>query len=176
MALDWRSDASRARKGDKDAFVRAMRALEISMYQTAKAFLRSDADCADAMQETVLRAYRSIRGLKEPSYFKTWVIRILINECKRTLQSKRNVVTLAVGHDSGVREAGYDRVELREMVDRLDESLRGVVLLYYYGELTIKEIGEDLDLPEGTVKSRLHRAREILGSAHDWQTKGAGHP
>ncbi len=174
MALDWNGDASRARKGDKDAFVRLMRALEVSMYQTARAFLRSDADCADAMQETVLRAYRSIRSLREPGYFKTWVIRILINECKRTLQLKRNVVALAVGYDAGVSEAGYDRVEVRDMVDQLEDSLRGVVLLYYYGELTVKEISEELELPEGTVKSRLHRAREILGTKYNWQSKGAG--
>ncbi|WP_027084246.1 sigma-70 family RNA polymerase sigma factor [Cohnella panacarvi] len=173
--MEWSDDASRARKGDKDAFVRAMRTLEVSMYQTAKAFLRSDADCADAMQETVLRAFRSIRGLKEPAYFKTWVIRILINECKRVLQRTRNVMTLDVCYDSGVREAGYDRVEMREWIDTLDESLRSIVLLYYYGELTIKEISEEMDLPEGTVKSRLHRAREILGFAHAGQTKGAGH-
>lgn len=170
------SDVERARQGDKDAFVRLMRALELSLYQTARAFLRSDADCADAIQETVLRAYKSIRSLKEPAYFKTWVVRILINECKRALQRKRNVVTLAPGYDAGAKEAGFDRVELREMVDRLEPSLRSVVLLYYYAELPLKEIGEELGLPEGTVKSRLHRARELLGASHERQPKGADQP
>jgi len=170
-------DIERARKGDKEAFVRLMRALEVSLYQTARAFLRSDADCADAMQETVLRAYRSMQSLKDAAHFKTWMIRILINECKRMLHAKRNVVALANGYDPAAVEPGFAKLELRELVDRLEAPLRSVVLLYYYGDLSVKEIAGELELPEGTVKSRLHRARELLSaqqSGKEW--KGAGKP
>ncbi|QMV44853.1 sigma-70 family RNA polymerase sigma factor [Cohnella cholangitidis] len=165
-------DVELARRGDKEAFIRLMRGLEVSLYQTAKAFLHSDEDCADAMQETALRSYRSIRGLKNPRYFKTWIVRILINECKKLLDKRRNVVSFQPEYEPAVADPGYARLELRELVDRLDGPQRSVVLLYYYGDLTVKEIAEELDVPEGTVKSRLYKAREILGSQYDRLSKG----
>ena len=172
--MEWIDDVKRAKIGDQDAFVRLMRSFEAVLYQTAKAFLHSDEDCADAMQETVIRAFRSISGLKEPAYFKTWLIRIHINECKRMLQSRKSYVPLTEGMDPQIDEAGFVRMELREIVDRLDSPLRTVMRLYYYGDLSVKEIAEQLSLPEGTVKSRLHRAREILASLNwDGQEKGA---
>jgi len=169
-------DVERARKGDKEAFVRLMRTLEVSLFNTAKAFLRTDADCADALQETVLKAYRSIRNLKEPAYFKTWVVRILINECKRMLHAKRNVIALETGYDPSADDPAFASLELRELVEQLETPLRSVVLLYYYGDLSVKEIAQELELPEGTVKSRLYRARELLSMGQAKETKGADGP
>ncbi|WP_239617297.1 RNA polymerase sigma factor [Cohnella mopanensis] len=166
-------DVELARRGDKEAFIRLMRMLELSLYQTAKAFLHSDEDCADAMQETALRAYRSVRSLKNPEYLKTWIVRILINECKRVLEKKRNIVPLQPEYEPAMMDPGYARFELRELVDRLEAPQRSVVLLYYYGGLTVKEIAEELNVPEGTIKSRLYKAREILGTQYDRLSKGA---
>ncbi|GIO14017.1 RNA polymerase subunit sigma-24 [Cohnella xylanilytica] len=173
--MEWIEDVKRARSGDPDAFVRLMRAFEAVLYQTARAFLHSDEDCADAMQETVLRAYRSIKGLKEPAYFKTWLVRIHINECKRMLQSRKSYVPLTEETDPRVNEAGFVVMELQELVDRLEAPLRTIARLYYYGDLSVKEIAEQLRLPEGTVKSRLHRARGILASlSGEGREKGVG--
>ncbi|RUS45169.1 RNA polymerase sigma factor [Cohnella sp. AR92] len=171
--MEWIDDVKQAQKGDQSAFVRLMRSFETVLYQTAKAFFHGDEDCADAMQETVLRAYRSLSGLKEPAYFKTWLVRIHINECKRMLQSRKVYVPLTDGMDPQVNEAGYVVMEIREMVDRLEAPLRTVIRLYYYGDLTVKEIAEQLSLPEGTVKSRLHRARELLASLN-WEGRERG--
>jgi RNA polymerase sigma factor (sigma-70 family) len=160
--MDTIEDVELARSGDKDAFVRLIRCTEASLYQASRAILGSDEDCADAIQETILRAFRSIHGLREPSYFKTWIIRILINECKRLLNARKNIVPLQKAQEASTSEQAYSRLELREEIDKLDVDLRTIIHLYYYCDLSIKHIAEVLELPEGTVKSRLHRAREIL--------------
>ena len=72
----------KAMKGDAEAFVQLMELNEVSMYKTAKAILANEEDIGDAIQETILAAYKNIHTLKKAQYFKTWLIRILINKCK----------------------------------------------------------------------------------------------
>ncbi|RED51651.1 sigma-70 family RNA polymerase sigma factor [Cohnella lupini] len=155
-------DIVKAKKGDKDAFERIIRTIEVVLYRTSKAFLQSDDDCADAMQETVFRAYRSINSLKESAYFKTWITRILINECKRIMHRNRNVVSFSDDYIAAVLDPELTKIELWDIIDRLDSSHKAVAILYYYVDLSIKEIAKELKVPEGTVKSRLHRARELV--------------
>lgn len=160
--LEQIQEVLRAKKGDKDAFVRLIRLSEQSMYQASKAILHSDNDCADAMQEAILKAYRSIRTLREPAYFKTWLIRILIHECNRLLQHKQKIIPFKELHIAIERDAGYTSIELKEAVRSLEPDLRIVIHLYYFSDWPIKDVSKALDLPEGTVKSRLYRARDLL--------------
>lgn len=147
-------DVELARRGDREAFSRLIRAAETELYGVARSIVRSDEDCADALQETILKAYRALPKLRQPAYFKTWLIRILINECNRILRRRRRVVP-AAGDD-------YRNVELHDAVERLEEGLQLVVQLHYFRDMPVSEISSLLDTPEGTVKSRLHRARLLL--------------
>jgi len=162
VSLEQLQFVLRAQEGDKDAFVRLIRMSEKSMYQAAKAILQADSDCADAIQETILKAYRSVKSLREPEFFKTWLIRILIHECNRILQHKRNVIPFQTSVERGEQDPNYSNVELMDAVRSLEKDLRIVIHLYYFCDWPIKEIAEALDLPEGTIKSRLYRAREEL--------------
>ena len=84
----------RAQRNDMDAFVALMEKHKIGLYKVAKSYLRSEEDVADVMQDTVLSAYEHIRELKNASYFKTWLTRILINHCKNLMrQQKRCIVS-----------------------------------------------------------------------------------
>jgi len=155
-------DVIRAQKGNREAFVRLIKSAEPSMYRVAKSFLKSDTECADAIQETILKAFQAIRSVKEPGYFKTWLIRILINVCQRMLKTNKQVIPMAK-----LVERAYDNemqmgLELWEAVRSLEEELCVVVTLFYIEDLALKDIALMLDMPEGTVKSRLHRAREKL--------------
>jgi len=136
--------------------------LESPMYAVAKQMLRRDEDCADAMQETVLIAYKSLQALREPAYFRTWIIRILMNECRRVLNQRNRQVPLSAVPDKPSARDEYEGMELREAVDSLDLPMRLVIELHYMHDLSIKEVAKSLDVSEGTVKSRLHRAREKL--------------
>ena len=82
----------KAKKGDKDAFCRLMDEQVQSMYKVACAYLKNDEDVADAIQDTILSCYENLKSLKQNKYFKTCMIRILINKCKDILKRK-NLVT-----------------------------------------------------------------------------------
>ena len=82
----------KAKKGDKDAFCRLIDENVQSMYKVAVAYLKNDEDVADAIQDTILSCYENLKSLKQNRYFKTWMIRILINKCKDMIQ-KKNLVT-----------------------------------------------------------------------------------
>ncbi|MUT68695.1 sigma-70 family RNA polymerase sigma factor [Paenibacillus sp. NEAU-GSW1] len=132
------------------------------MYQIAKAILKKDEDCADAMQETVPKAYQAIPKLKQPAFFKTWLFRILINECNRIYRRRVQVMESIDRQQEGFSAHADLRLDLQEAVYRLDEASRNVILLHYFRDLPIRQVAELLDLSEGAVKTRLHRARHQL--------------
>ncbi|MGD8192368.1 sigma-70 family RNA polymerase sigma factor [Brevibacillus ginsengisoli] len=152
-----------AQNGDKDAFIRLINHIELKLYGVARAIVKRDEDCADAIQEAILKAYRALHTLKDPAYFKTWMFRILIHECQQILRRQKRIVTVSEfptrpSHSS----SDYERIDLREAVDRLEETLRIVITLHYFEDMPLKQIAELLETPEGTIKSRLNRARSTL--------------
>ncbi|MEO2210965.1 RNA polymerase sigma-70 factor, ECF subfamily [Paenibacillus sp. CF095] len=154
---------NQAIQGDREAFIRLIRDIENSLYNTAKSMLRKEEDVADAIQETILNAYKSVHTLREPRYFKTWLFRILINECN-TMLSRRSLSTTYAEVPSEKREhsSPYDEVDMREAVDRLEESKRIVVVLHYFEDLSLRQVADALNISESAVKMRLNRARQEL--------------
>ncbi|WP_345890073.1 sigma-70 family RNA polymerase sigma factor [Paenibacillus dendritiformis] len=152
-----------AQRGDADAFSRLIVAYESSLYRLARSYLKRQEDCADAVQETVFKSFRAIRSLKEPAYFKTWLFRILVHECCQLLRErKRNPIAKPAEWDAAEARDPFHAIELKEAVTYLEHDLRKIVQLYYYKDMTIRQIAKAAGVPEGTVKSRLHRAREQL--------------
>jgi RNA polymerase sigma-70 factor (ECF subfamily) len=144
----------------KDEFAARMEAMEGTLYGVARTYLKVPADCADAVQESVLSAWRGLSSLRNEAFFETWVVRILINECKSVLHKGKRVVLMAElpeteapqGADAGVYEAVY----------ALDVRYRVPFVLHHVEGYTVQEIAGMLRLPKGTVTSRLHRARKTL--------------
>ena len=79
----------KAKKGDTDAFAQLIRMNAQSMYKVAWAYLKNEEDAADAIQETILICYEKLGTLKKSKYFKTWLIRILMNQCNDLLKTRR---------------------------------------------------------------------------------------
>ncbi|WP_249930653.1 sigma-70 family RNA polymerase sigma factor, partial [Paenibacillus polymyxa] len=98
-----------ARNGDRKAFVALMKHMESDMYGMARSILRSNEDCADAMQEAMLKAYKSLGELREPRYFKTWLLRILINECHLIIRKQKRVVPVAEFIKEPSTSGGYEK-------------------------------------------------------------------
>lgn len=146
---------------DKEEFTRAVLEYESTLYRVAKSMLGSEADCADAAQNALLRAWEKQHTLRDTAYFKTWLTRILINECRAMLRQRARFVPLEAEIAEGeiAPEGGG---ELYEAVMGLDEKYRLPVVLHYIEGFKTAEIAAMLRLPEGTVKTRLRRAREIL--------------
>ena len=137
---------------------------ERQMYCTAKTILKDDQDCADAIQETIVKAFQKIDTLKKEKYVKTWLIRILINECHNIIRKESKCVSL-----ENVQELAYTQVgewldygDLYSAVRSLKEELRMPVILYYGEDFSIREIAQILDITEGAVQKRLSRARAKL--------------
>lgn len=138
-------------------------------------YLRDRQRAEDAFQEVFLRAFRKYGTFRGDSRAKTWLVRITINVCKDMLRQswlKRVVSGLfAEPERPGTGDRPDELVVLRdrnrllwEEVLRLPHEFKDIVLLYYYEELETKDISRVLGVPEGTVRSRLHRAREMLRS------------
>lgn len=154
----------RAMHGDADAFVQLMEINAQSMYKTARGFFRNEEDIADAIQDTILSCYEKLNTLRKPEFFKTWMIRILINHCTDLI--RKNKKTLALS-EVPEREDRRRQSELRDseftmLIDCLDEKYRAVILLYYSEQFKVPEIAEILGMNENTVKTRLKRGREAL--------------
>lgn len=134
-------------------------ASEDTMYHVAKTLLRSDADCGDAIQEAIVKAFSNIHTLKKDSYAKTWLIRIVINECYAVMRKEKRVVSLENYITEEQAEEREDYSDLYEAISRLPEEARLSVTLYYMEGYSIKEIAALMDTTESAVKNRLSRAR-----------------
>ena len=150
-----------ARNGDKEAFVQLIRMNKQSMYKTAWVYLRNEQDIADALQNMILSCYENIQGLREVKYFKTWLMRILINECKDILRQKNHGTELD-NFAEGVHCEELDLCEWKQLLLCLDEESRKIVELYYFDEFSVKEISALLEMNSNTVSTKLSRARAKL--------------
>ncbi|WP_339265286.1 sigma-70 family RNA polymerase sigma factor [Paenibacillus sp. FSL W8-0187] len=160
--MDLPEKAELARQGDKEAFMYLIKAVQQSLFVIARSIVKNDEDCADAMQETIAKAFSNVHTLKKPAYFKTWIIRILINECNRIIKKKKQVHPVPYDMRKTSYKGDYEQIELFEVIDKLDEQLQTIVTLFYIEDLSVKEISKVLEVSEGTVKSRLFRARQQL--------------
>lgn len=152
----------KAKKGDGEAFVKAIKQYEGVLYGVAKRLLGCNEDIADAMQEAIMRAFENINTLQNEQYFKTWVCKILINECNKILHENKKILYVDEVLPSKVSGNESLRIELNEAINNLNHDYKVAVILYYIVGLNTREIGDFLKEPEGTIKSRLSRARATL--------------
>ncbi len=171
-----------AQEGDRQAFMRIFQGVQQSLYRTACVILQNDQDAYDATQETALKAFRFLRSLRQPQYFKTWITRVLINECRGILREKRKMSYYPDMNNWHVnlREAAGEEINVMEAVNRLTFNYRTVVVLRYLDGYSQKEIARILGCPIGTVKSRinlaLHKLKEGLEGQNLPQPQhGEGH-
>lgn len=137
---------------------------ERQMYLTAKTILHNDQDCGDAIQEAIVKAFQKIDTLRQEKYAKTWLMRILINECYSMLRRESRYVSMEEMKElsSGEAEEKRDYSDLYSAVNSLKEELRIPVILYYGEDFSIREIAQILEITEGAVQKRLFRARMQL--------------
>ena len=157
----------KAKSGDSNAFAQLIRMNTQSMYKIAWAYLKNDEDVADAISETILNCYEKLSTLKKDSYFKTWMIRILINNCNEMLRHKGRIFPTVEMEEVTFEEPGYLDCEWKEILASLDEKYKTVILLYYSKALSVKEIAALLGISRNTVLTRLSRARKQLRAEYE---------
>ncbi|WP_277587367.1 sigma-70 family RNA polymerase sigma factor [Psychrobacillus antarcticus] len=153
--------ANRAIKGDDQAFLQVMQLYKDTLYRTAFAFLKNEHDALEAMQEVTFRAYQKIHSIKEPTYMKTWLVRIMMNYCQDQLKKRKRY-----NSSKSLKEIGFTedttKLEIDEAIASLTSGEQQLIFLKYFQNTKIKEIAELEKIPEGTVKSRLHKALKSL--------------
>ena len=132
-----------------------------TLFRVAFAILRNRTDCEDAAQNAVLKAYRGLDSLKKRSYFKTWLISILRNECFDMLKRRRPALDVD-GQSNLSYEMTVPDVDLNRAFDQLSPEERLTITLYYYEGYDTREIAALTEVSEGTVRSRLSRGRTSL--------------
>ncbi len=162
--MDQRGLVERARGGDHDAFAQLARAAAVRLDQAARLILRDPELARDAVQEGLIRAWRDLRKLRDPDRFDAWLYRLTVNAClDQVRQRHRRVVEVELTplHTPTIPDssaAHADRQLVDDVLRELDEQGRAIVVLHYYIGMPLTDVAATLDIPVGTVKSRLHRA------------------
>lgn len=148
--------------GNKEAFIELMDMHKPVLLRIAHGYFAQEADVADAIQDTILDAYAHIASLKDPQYFKTWLVRILINNCNHIYRKNKKYVSLEeIAENFPDADDAFDSPLLRfhEILSCVSEENRICFQLFYGEELTTKEIADILHMKEGTIRSRMHREK-----------------
>ena len=158
----------KAKKKDEIAFTILTHKIENEMYSLAKMRLYDDEDIYEAMQNSIILIYKNIKKLKDEKLFRTWSMRILINETLKILKKKKIYSERYTIFDEkiSIYDYKFEEIEsknnLKCLLKCLNESEKIAITLYYGRKYTTKDIAEILCESEGTVKSRISRAKEKL--------------
>lgn len=173
--MDQRQLINRCQLGDLDSFEELYKLYKQKALGTAYLIGGNSGVAEDIVQEAFVICYHQIKHLKNPDVFNIWFYRILIRAGWRlTAKNKHHVSFNSVNIDPEDNTGGYfsvnssadlinDRILVREAIRKLAAPLKTVIILYYFNEPSIKEISNITDCFQGTVKSRLYKARKILG-------------
>ena len=130
------------------------------VYKIAFLMLKNKEDAEEVYQETFIKLYENFKKMKNDEHMKHWLIRVTINNCKMLLR-KRKRENLTKLDENISFEDNLNNISI-EAVKKLPEKYRMVIYLYYYEQYKVQEISKILKISEGTIKSQLSRAREIL--------------
>ena len=145
---------------DKGFFIAGIEACSDTMYRVAWSILRNEADVQDALQDAALKAWEKRNRLREEKYFRTWVIRILINVCYDIQRKHRNMIPM----DKVPEQAplSVPDPDLAMALEAVPEKLRLPLVLCYSEGMSYEEAADVLRIPAATLRGRHHRGKEAL--------------
>lgn len=154
----------KAMRGNPGAFGELIHREQESLYRMAFLYTRNEDDALDALQDGILKAYTHIKTLREPKYFKTWLMRIVINSAQNLVKKRRPAAEWEELEELPDPEtiSPEERMDLYDALHRLPEPMQQLLKLRYFDGLSNREIANQLGVTEGAVNVRLSRARERL--------------
>lgn len=144
---------------DEAEFIRQVTACERSLYRICRTLLQSPADCADAVQEALLKAWQH-RDRVDEAHFRAYLTRIVINECRNIGRRRARVSPVESVPECAAPQ--METTELRDALGRMDENLRLVLVMHELEGYTLAEIAQAMHVPLGTIKWRMARAKRVL--------------
>jgi RNA polymerase sigma-70 factor (ECF subfamily) len=153
----------KAVRGDGEAFVRLIEERKDILYRTAFLYVKNQQDALEIVDTVVYKAYTSIKKLKKPEFFNTWLTKILINCALDMLRHRKKVVQLNENYDDVFIEKDSDMsIDLYNAVDKLQGKYKTATILKYYNNLKISEVAEIMECSESNVKNYIHKALKEL--------------
>ncbi|MFT9819673.1 sigma-70 family RNA polymerase sigma factor [Lysinibacillus sp. NPDC056185] len=159
--MDEQALVKRAIAGDEDAFLHLIKQYEQTMYRMAFAYLKNEHDAIEAVQEATYRSLKKIHTVKEPGYFSTWLVRILLNICHDMRERSRRL-DLQEDIEISDNAPNHERFEMTDIITKLPKEQQELIFLKYFQDYKNRDIAMLQNIPEGTVKSRLHAALKKL--------------
>lgn len=160
----------KAKKGDKESLIQLVMAEKNEYYKLAYVYMKNKDDALDAMQDMILILYDNIHKLREENSFYSWSKTILVNRCKKKIKENKKLVPLdkiKEGINDEIYTNSEEKIVLEKYLEKLNYKHEEVIRLKYFLDLDYKKISEILNIPLGTVKSRLNigmkKLREIIG-------------
>lgn len=153
----------KAINNDHEAFASIIKIIQNELFSIAYLKLTNKSNVHDAIQETLINAYTNITKVKQTQYFKTWIIKILINECQKINQKDNRYIN--VDYEEYFINATSDNTYISnifEILKEIDYKYQIAIYLYYAQEYQINEIAKILNENENTIKTRLKRGKEQL--------------
>ncbi|WP_331000808.1 RNA polymerase sigma factor [Radiobacillus kanasensis] len=153
----------KAKKGNDKAFLKLFQKYEKDIYRVAYVYVKNSNDALDVVQETAYKAFKNIHTLQEEKYTKSWLIKISIRNSIDLIRKNKNIVPLYRDSTDIPQKEDVDltlSLSLQDLLHKLNETEKTIILFKYYGGYSFKEIAELENLPLGTVKSILYRALE----------------
>lgn len=148
----------KAKQGDKEALVQLIMAQKKDFYKLAYLYMKNEEDALDALQDTIVILYENIHKFKKHEAFYSWSKTILVNCCKKLLKENKKIIPLTSVKEEPYEE-GFDKkndqIILQKHLSNLKEKYREVIKLHYFLDLDNETISKILNIPVGTVKSRI---------------------
>ena len=160
MIVEW---VNKAKRGDKNAFKDLITFYQNDLYRIARSRLNSEDDIADAIQETILKAYQSIHRLSKSESFKSWLLKILINNCNDIYKRNKKILEYEIVANELEKSVNFEsNLEFMNLMKVLDISERTICILYYQDGYSTKEIANIVNMNHNTVRSKIMRAKQKL--------------
>ena len=150
----------RSKKGDKEAFAQLIDQNRQMLYNTALLVLRQEDDALDVLQDAILACWENLPSLRKDRYFKTWLVKILLNKCRDVQRGKSHFAYVEELPESGDEPDWDTSMDVRWTMDKLGENDQLLLSLFYYDDFSVRQIADALSLSEGAVRTRLTRSRE----------------
>lgn len=165
---------NRSKKGDEEAFTELILSIKNDLYKIAKTRLNNDYEINDAIQETIIKSYNHLRKLKDNSKFKSWIIKILINECntiyKKKCKKKRIIDKILMEDNFNNTDNSIENsdsvIDFNILLESLNYEEKIIITLFYNNRFTCSEISQILNINVNTVKSKLSRTKEKIKKSY----------
>ena len=140
----------RAKKGDSESFYKLLEPIKDKLYRSAYVYVENEHDALDCIHEAVIKAIQSLDKLKEPQYFNTWIMKILINTCKDYIKKNSKVIATDI-------QQNQHKEEIYEALSKLTEREKDLIIMRYMDDMSLKDIASKANKPLGTIKSSISR-------------------